>query len=206
VKEINVCVPVLKRYDLLVQLVNSLMDSDVKPTSLTVMNNGEGRVHLPPDLGFRLEILRPGHPKGVAESWNWFIEHVREERVIVNDDIVFAPDSIGKLVAAEGDLIFAEGCGFSCYVLRDSCVEKIGLFDELISPGYGYYEDDDYLQRVDGRGTKSPRASLVNVDCGVVHMRSQTLAVSTPEEVNEHHRKFKIAQANYMQKWGLTTI
>ena len=139
----------------------------------------------------------------VAESWNWFIQNVPEERVIANDDVEFAPDSLEKLVAADADLVWA-GCGFSCFLLRDSCVRKVGLFDEAISPGYAYYEDEDYLQRIDGRGTRPAVVRLANVDCGVVHKQSQTLKVASPEGMAEHHRKFRIAQKNYMQKWGIS--
>lgn len=134
---------------------------------------------------------------GVAESWNWFIENVPEERVICNDDVNFAPDSLERLVATKGDIVSA-GCGFSCFVIRDSCVRKIGLFDESISPGYGYYEDDDYMARLRRGGLH-----FASIDCGVAHLVSQTLKSFTEAEMQEHHRKFHIARANFVSKWGM---
>lgn len=202
---IHVCVPVLKRYDLLRGLLQSLERGTIKPNAVYVIDNGMNYAKLESAIigviDCTVATLTPKQPMGIAESWNWFIDHVAEERVIVNDDVVFASDSLEKLVASDADLVWAEGCGFSCFVLRDACVKKLGLFDETISPGYGYYEDEDYLQRLDGRGTRAPSAVATNVECGVVHLKSSTLKVASYEEMKEHHRLFKIAQGNYKAKW-----
>lgn len=203
---IHVCVPVLKRYDLLRQMLLSLKQSTVQPDSVYVIDNGRDgeRVNLAINASPVPTILHtPDKPMGVAESWNWFIQNVPEDRVIANDDVLFGSHSLVRLVASEADLIWAKGCGFSCFVIRDSCIEKLGFFDEDISPGYGYYEDEDYLQRLDGRGTRERSATAEEVECGVMHARSQTLAKNSPAEMVEHHRKFKIAQANYAKKWGV---
>jgi hypothetical protein len=203
---INVCVPVLKRYDLLHDLLLSLKQSDPLPTTLYVIDNGKNTKQLLAALDaetFPVRTHRPPVPMGVAESWNWFIQHVPDDRIITNDDVLFAPDSLKRLVASKADLAWAAGCGFSCYLLRDACVEKIGLFDETISPGYGYYEDEDYLQRLDGRGTRAPSAIAEEVVCGVQHLKSQTLKMANHQELVEHHRKFKIAQTNYIKKHHL---
>ena len=206
---INICVPVLKRYDLLYGMLVSLSSSEVEPSAVYIIDNGQDAERIEKATGsffFPIIVHTPQTPYGIAESWNWFIDHVREERVIVNDDILFAPGSLGKLIASKADLVWAEGCGFSCFVLRDECVRKIGKFDETISPGYGYYEDEDYLQRLDGRGTRAPSAVAENVACGVRHLKSQTLQAASHEELLEHHRKFKIAQANYIKKWHLEEV
>lgn len=202
---INVCVPVLKRYDLLQNLLMSLEQSLVHPDKVFIIDNGMKRPRIQGGK-IPIEVITPEQPLGVAESWNWFIRNVPEERVIVNDDVIFQPHSMSKLLASKADLVWADGCGFSCFILRDTCVQKIGLFDEQISPGYAYYEDDDYLQRLDGRGTRAPSAIAETVKCGVTHLKSQTLQAGTEKDTAEHHRKFKIAQGNYMRKWGLTTI
>lgn len=202
---IHVCVPVLKRYDLFKNLLLSLRDSTVKPDAVYIINNGKDVARLNTALTVcpcKFFVHFPDVPMGVAESWNWFIMNTPEDRVISNDDILFAPESLEKMCAATADLVWASG--FSCYLIRDACVEKIGLFDEAISPGYGYYEDEDYLQRLDGRGTKPRQATAENVDCGVVHLHSQTLKASSHQEVLDHHRKFLIARDNYSRKWGVT--
>lgn len=200
---INVCVPVLKRYDLLQGMLQSLQRGTVVPDRVHVLDNGLRDWRPDESITLSVDVYVPPRPLGVAESWNWFITHVQEERVIVNDDIVFASHSLERLVASKADLVWAEGCGFSCFVIRDSCVEKLGLFDETISPGYGYYEDEDYLQRLDGRGTRPASAVAENVDCNVLHLHSQTLKAGSPGDIADHHRKFKIAQGNYARKWGV---
>jgi len=201
---INVCVPVLRRYDLLRNLLRSLCSSTTVPR-VFIIDNGRNRGLLDEacsDVPLDITVERPGIPMGVAESWNWFIKRVPEERVISNDDIVFASDSLERLVATDAELAWA-GYGFACYLIRDSCVQKIGLFDETISPGYGYYEDEDYLQRLDGRGTRERSANAAVVECGIQHFNSGTLKAASHEEILEHHRRFKIAQANYSKKWGV---
>jgi hypothetical protein len=177
----------------------SLQQSTLKVGAVYIINNGGLPIYLE-QTPFPV-LIHTSAPMGVAESWNWFINNVPEERVITNDDIEFLPDSLEKLVASKADLVW--GKGFSCFVIRDSCVRKIGLFDEAISPGYGYYEDEDYLQRLDGRGTRERSASAENVDAGLRHEHSATLKAASHAEILEHHRRFKIAQENYAKKWGV---
>jgi hypothetical protein len=203
---INICVPVLKRYDLLREMVKSCQSGSVRPDHYYVIDNGRSHAKVLEALGdFDISVKLHTPPKrmGIAKCWNWFIDKVGEERVIVNDDILFAPTSLEQLLASKADLVWAKDSGFSCFVLRDSCVEKLGRFDETISPDYGYYEDEDYLQRLDGRGTREPSAIAEAIDCGVVHRKSSTLQAASHEEILEHHRLFKSAQWNYATKWGL---
>lgn len=201
-KTVNLCVPVLKRYDLLAELLQSVQRGTLVPDKLYVVNNGHDRNQLAQALqGFPVECvcMTPVKSMGVAESWNWFIKNVPEERVIVNDDIRFSKRSLQTLVETKGDIVsgLAEHNACSCFIIRDSCIEKVGLFDETISPRYAYFEDCDYAERLHER-----QMDFVDVDCGVVHGGSQTLAKFTPYEMQEHHRKFIIAQENFITKWG----
>lgn len=204
---IHVCVPVLRRYDLLRELLSSL-----KPSSagydVHVLDNGQDDRRLREAIaGFDVRVTTPPHPMGVAESWNWFIEHVPEERIITNDDVLFAPDSLERMAATPYDLAWSFEAGFSCFLIRDACVKVVGLFDEAISPGYGYYEDQDYAMRVNGKGTKTPVVSSGHVVCGVSHpVQSQTLNAATRKELGEHHRRFLLAKANFADKWGLKAL
>lgn len=200
---ITICVPVVKRYDLLGDLVRSLTTSLMMPTALSIIDNGQRpdkimevmRVPLP----INIYVHEPERPMGVAESWNWFIAHVREERIIANDDVTFSPESIQRIVETKGDFVSPlVGEAFSCFLLRDSCVKKVGLFDETISPGYAYFEDCDYSGRMVEEGLR-----ITHVDAGVLHRRSQTLAARSEKEMLDHHRKFMIAQNNYIRKWGV---
>lgn len=203
---INICVPVLKRYDLLREMIKSCMSSNVRPDTYWVIDNGRNTARIMEELrdfDINLKLHTPPARLGIAKCWNWFIDRVSEERIIVNDDIRFGPTSIEQLIASKADLVWAKGCGFSCFVLRDTCVGKLGRFDETISPNYGYYEDEDYLQRLDGRGTREPSAIAEEVDANVEHVKSATLRVASHEERLEHHKLFKFAQANYAKKWKI---
>jgi GT2 family glycosyltransferase len=199
---IHVCVPVLKRYDLLKELIRSLESGSVQPTSLVIIDNGRDAKQLLPAIGdasMRVDTFTPVKALGLAESWNWFIAHVPEERVIVNDDVVFAPESLEKMVMTPGAFVSAlagtNAC--SCFLLRDSCVQRVGMFDEAISPGYAYFEDCDYVERM-----RQLNLWITAVDCGVQHLGSQTIRANDSGEMLDHHRRFLIAQENYIAKWG----
>jgi GT2 family glycosyltransferase len=87
---------------------------------------------------------------------------------------------------------------FSCFTIPDSVVNRIGYFDESISPGYGYYEDTDFARRL-----YLSNISIKEINKPLVqHAGSSTLKIFTPTEMNEHHRKFKVARSNYEHKWG----
>lgn len=200
-KSVHVCVPVLKRYDLLQNLLESLKSSTVVPTMIHVIDNGRDSDRVKQALSttpWPTDVYTPYGALGVAESWNWFITHVPEHRIIANDDVLFAPDSLQRILDTDGDFVSPLlGQAYSCFLLRDSCVAKIGQFDEAISPGYAYFEDCDYSERMVKAGF-----CITHVDCGVTHLGSQTLAQNTTQESIEHHRKFLLAQTNFIKKWG----
>jgi len=193
---VHICVPVLRRYDLLQELLSSLAASTVQPDHVYVINNGTEDIE-ESDL---VTIHRPERPLGVAESWNWFIRNVSAERIICNDDIRFSPDSIRTIVETIGDFVFMNNCGFSCFLIRDRCVELVGEFDETISPGYAYYEDVDYAYRM----VQVPEIERPRIDAGIIHAGSSTWKSGTDEEAKEHWRRFFIAKDNFKQKWGFS--
>jgi len=201
-KPVYIGVPVLRRYDLLRKLCLSLEYGTVKPELITVIDNGKQRDKVEQaisGLSIPVDVAEPDAPLGIAASWNWLIANLPEERIITNDDIVFLGDSIEKMCVASGDLVF--GCGYSCYLIRDSAIAKIGRFDETISPGYAYWEDIDYDQRV--RLHVAAGGDFVQVDgCEVLHAGSQTNEWATPAEIEEHHRKFNLAKGNFLAKWS----
>lgn len=191
---INVCVPVLKRYDLLGNLIRSLEHSTTTIDGVYVIDNGR-RGLVPSSTRFPVLVHTPVVAMGLAAAWNWFIQNASEERFIVNDDIEFAPHSIGAMLAAKASFVSCS-FGFSCFLLRDECVRRVGLFDESISPGYAYFEDMDYLRRMKLEGVEDDV-----VQCDVAHRHSATPAAYSREEMAEHHRRFAIAQVNYTMKW-----
>lgn len=196
---IHVCVPVLKRYDLFRELLVSLQRSSVQPM-VHVVDNGKDSGRLAAAMfaapGLMTDVYAPHAPMGLAETWNWFIDNVPEDRVIANDDVTFAPGSL-RALADEREAFVSCGFGFSCFLIRDACVAQVGLFDEAISPGYAYFEDMDYLRRMRLAGVVDKV-----VDCGVEHRQSATLEAFTANEWKAHHERFTLAATNYKAKWA----
>lgn len=202
-KQVHIGVPVLRRYDLLRLMLQSAAAGTVTPTKVWIVDNGRKheRVHEAiAGLPFPIDVCEPPLQMGLAESWNWLIDQMPEERIITNDDIVFSDDSIEQMAATPGDLVF--GHGYSCYLLRDSAVQKIGKFDETISPGYAYWEDIDYDMRVRQFTESGGQWLQQNAPCTVIHAGSQTNQAATPDEIADHHRKFDIAKANIIAKYA----
>jgi len=202
-KQIYIGVPVLRRYDLLRLMLLSAAAGTLVPTKVWIIDNGKkhDRVHEAIEgLPFPVDVCEPPTPMGIAESWNYLIENMPEDRIITNDDITFTADSVEQMRDTPGDLVF--GHGYSCYLIRDSAIEKVGKFDEAISPGYAYWEDIDYDMRVrlfmEGGGAWLQQ----NAPCTVLHGGSQTNARATNEEIDAHHRKFEIAKQNIIAKYA----
>lgn len=195
---VHICVPVLNRYDLLRELLTSLRESTVQPF-VHIIDNGRNSPALVGAFeGYagQTDIFIPDVPMGVAESWNWFIDNIPEERLITNDDITFASDSIEKMLAETLPFVSCT-FGFSCFLLRDACIEVVGRFDETISPGYAYFEDMDYLRRMKLAGVQD-----AVVQCGVRHHQSATPQKYSALEQKLHHQRFQTAEQNYTRKWA----
>lgn len=196
---IHLCIPVLRRYDLLQACIRSALAGQVKPDHVWILDNGRHRQGGSSGYSTKFDDheehwFTPDHNLGVAASWNWFIRQTTGDRIIANDDVLFAPDSIGRMANAEGPFVtaLAPTNAFSCFLIRDECVDKVGWFDEAISPGYAYFEDVDYAWRMEAAGVK-----MTEIDAGVKHMGSASLV---PDD--EHNRRFMIAQENFERKWG----
>lgn len=192
---IHVCVPVLTRYDLLEDLLRSLHGSIAPIEKVVIVDNGL-RHWRPETKGLHIEVFTPAVTMGLAETWNWFIKNVPEERFIVNDDIEFAPHSIEAMVANPAPFVSCS-YGFSCFLIRDRCIETVGLFDETISPGYAYFEDMDYLRRM-----RLAEIADGVVLCDVAHKQSATPEKFSKEQWDVHHQRFSLAQDNYKAKWA----
>jgi GT2 family glycosyltransferase len=196
---ITLCIPTLSRYDLLERCILSAEAGIVKPDRYLVMDNG-GTLKL--DLP-KVEVVTFGYNIGVAKAWNYFIKNSEEIRIISNDDIMFYPNTISTLVSfSEPSNMYCtrdiEANSFSLFVIGDDLVNTVGYFDEEISPNYAYFEDNDYHRRMDLAGRELRK--IPGCTCG--HFGSATLKSYSLQQQNEHHIKFRIAQANYEKKWG----
>lgn len=200
---VDLCVPVLTRYDMLKELIFSAEKGIVAPDRYIICDNG-GKFNLndyPKAIQVKLYIYTPRYNIGVAGSWNYLIRNSSDGRIISNDDIIVYSDTIKAMINTKGDFIYAsqgkEDNSFSFFIIRDSCINSVGFFDEGISPYYGYFEDNDYSYRMSLLGIEKIRCT-----CNILHYGSSTIKSFSKEEMDMHHKKFIIARNNYIRKWG----
>jgi len=201
--DVTVCIPTLNRYDRLANLIESLLENTIVPNIYVIDNGNNIYKNLPKKLLNRIEIFSPGKNIGVAASWNYFLKNIPEMRIISNDDICFSTNAIEKFREnfVEESMLFPAIIvqnQFSCFSLPDKIIEKIGYFDETISPNYAYFEDNDYCYRMQLENINRIRISNLTV----FHSASSTVKSYTKEERKEHDRRFKLAKQNYIAKWG----
>ena len=205
-KEVNVCVPTLNRYDLLEKLIESTLHSTLKVNKVYIIDNGQGldNFFLNTKYPDYLDIQYFGYNLGVAASWNWFGKYVPEYRIICNDDLIFYPDTLEKIINSciKDHICYPGGItnmnSFSCFLWNDEIIEKVGWFDETISPNYGYFEDNDYSHRMGKVGV----GLFAIHDASLEHNTSSTIKAFSAPEMSQHHKKFNNAKENYRKKWG----
>lgn len=198
----NICIPTLNAVDEFWKCVESIKNSSVS-TKIYVVDNGGFVNQTVEDM----VVHKPIANLGVAGSWNYFLDHTHDVRIITNDDIVFDKFAIErmqefhyKIKDYSLNLITTENIGtpFSCYLISDATVEKVGKFDEWISPKYAYFEDDDYSRRMSLLEIGISRAAGAIVE----HAGSSTLRHFDKIRIKEHHDKFRLARDHYKKKWG----
>lgn len=207
--QVSLCIPTLNRYDLMESLIRSAQEGSVKPDHIYIIDNG-GKwakvryTETTDPCGIRMHIYRPDANLGVAASWNWFLKYVPEMRIISNDDIVFEANTVKAFVDRVDDTgawcpeSIIGGNAYSCFVLPDKIVSEVGYFDEQISPGWAYLEDNDYQRRMVLAGYTIRPVS----GCRVLHAGSSTIKVLGVKEKEEHNTRFRAAEAKYREKWG----
>ena len=204
---VTVGFPIYNRYDLLPQVVQALVDGNRKPDKIVIVDNGlkfnnkmlslvEGTVDV--------QVLSPSRNMGVAYAWNKIIEYSKgSDCIIMNDDILVHKDTIYTMTNTTGYVVCCSPLSainaFSLFAIRPWCVEAVGLFDESISPEYAYYEDNDFAYRM-----KLLDLEIVRAEVGADHIHggSATFKKFTKEEEKVHHFRFRLAQSNYIKKWG----
>jgi hypothetical protein len=89
------------------------------------------------------------------------------------------------------------GGKFTVWLMRpQAMIDQIGFFDEQFSPAY--FEDNDYAWRM-----KLANTPQIAVPGTVMHhWASSTLLSYTPEELEAHHKAFRLNEERYLAKWG----
>lgn len=164
---------------------------------------------------------------GVSPAWNRGIKQAILEGadyiLVINDDILFSPQTIDALVdhldkyknavmatgankrhEIEPDAILdypivteesiSQGPDFSCFMIRPSTIDEIGWFDEEFAPAY--FEDNDYHYRIKLAGKTADATTLAPFyHYGSVTQNSEPLGV-VKGPVFERNRDY------FASKWG----
>jgi GT2 family glycosyltransferase len=200
---ITLCFPTIRRFDTLVDAIQSARKGTVKPDKIVVLDNSGGGC--PKIEG--ADIRTAGYNKGVAGSWNYFMENFDDYIIISNDDVVFWPDTIEKImkdVNEHPECIFiypatesAHNNMFSMFLLRKEAWKKLGPFDESFYPAY--FEDNDYHRRM----ILADMNTVKLAESGYTHVGSATLkSYTTQRDFDQHNQNFTINQQYYIEKWG----
>lgn len=205
----NLIVPVLNRYDLLLNMLRSI---DEPVGRLLIIDNGGSfeRLFDKPELPTVEQMFTVTLPSnlGVAGSWNLGVKLLPHDSVwhFTSNDVVFRPGALATLSEARNDrLSLSEAFPhYQTFAVGEAVVEAVGLFDERLYPAY--FEDNDYQRRVEAAGFQVVRLPIVTA-----HANSSTLH-SNPNYVEHNKRTFeanrtfyegKVATGDYSWGWDL---
>lgn len=197
--ELILCSTTWKRYDLLNKLIESAENGHRKPSKIVIFDNGNSFWHDNP----KVEIYRAQTNLGVSAGDNWLFKNIQGFKIVSNDDVELFPYTLEMFyqVKDSGDLLVTAGLpilnAFTLFSINQNVLDKVGYFDESISPNYAYFEDNDYGRRIDLAGL-----IRVNVATSAFHVGSGTLKALGGEEKTHHNQKFNKAKDNYIKKWG----
>lgn len=141
-------IPVLNRFDLLEQTLNSI---DYPVDDILIIDNS-GELSFVPNsehVNDNVHVLHMPNNFGVAASWNLGIKcfPLAPYWMIGSNDNPWAPGSMEIManMATEDNLVWSDRA-WDCYTIGSNIVRKVGLFDENYYPAY--YEDTDYSERL----------------------------------------------------------
>jgi len=186
-------IPILNRFDLLEQLLDSL-DYPIQQLAIVDNSGGEGQ------LGAQLKDLQnQGHPMieticiahpfrnlGVAGSWNHILTSFPEACItlMVNNDVRFAPQAI-ETALQQFEItkpcflpMLPGGNAFSAFLINNHAWDCLGLFDESFYPAY--CEDVDYRERL----AAHPQTMVIqnsNLQQSMAEFNQQTSATITSD-------------------------
>jgi GT2 family glycosyltransferase len=167
----------------------------------------------------RTQLYMHCENRGLSRSWNEGVQEVlaagATHAMLVNDDLHFVEGGFSTFVNfAQANIplsvAFLQGLetggspyagqvmqqGFACCSLTPAVIERVGWFDENITPAY--YEDYDYYRRC----VLSDVTFVTAPEVLAEHERSKTTR-DNPEIQFEHEAIMTRNRDYYTQKWGV---
>lgn len=211
--DIILCIPTLRKFDLLEKCIQSAKNGTKKPLAYVIIDNSGGK--MPTDNYANddtVDILVPENNLGVAASWNTMLYYAMQKYpgayvIIANDDIEFLPDTLEKFdqaMSSTNEVIYCtsglhEANAFSLFGLKPKyTLDTVGSFDAGFYPGY--MEDGDFNRRMNLLGYQLYRVP----DCGCKHVGSATIKTYTEQERMIHDMQFRRNTLRYVLKHGGT--
>lgn len=207
--QINLCVAVYNRYDLLSKVIESAINGTLKPTKISIVDNGGKFIdnfgEINEAYGIPLDLLVPKFAQyGLARSFNYFLHKYDDNIIIANDDAIFHNETIEKLVKATYDNpndIFFVPNGYwehhwSMFLQKKDSLSIVGEYDGNFYPAY--FEDRDYLYRMKLKGYKP----FVVDGCTYTHEDGGSNTVKKINERESFGKRFAELSQYFNMKWG----
>lgn len=135
-------VPVLNRYDLLDEMLNSI---NYPIDNILIIDNGNQYK----SNNEKITVLNMPANLGLSASWNLGIKCFPHAKywLFCSADNALGEESLKQIDEESGpDNLLLTNDAFGCFSVGEEVIEKIGLFDEYFYPIY--YEDTDFFERV----------------------------------------------------------
>jgi GT2 family glycosyltransferase len=200
--EFTVGIPVVNEHDLLVEAIEAVSVSTMRPNRVIIVDNGD----LPwaPSRDFHaqhgLHIARPQRNIGCAGAWNLIHKLAAPlTTIIINADCRVLPDTFEKMMEYPQPHIVA-AYGFGCFRMDEAIWNSVGPFDEGFYPVY--FEDTDYRYRLKLAG--APFIEWDHVLTGIKHGKDQPDGYQgwRGEKLAWFHDCLEKNHRRYVEKWG----
>jgi GT2 family glycosyltransferase len=149
----------------------------------------------------------------VSQGWNRglrFVFGMEPCALVVNNDVLLRPDTYRLLVEDGGGFVTGTGVDnpeqmegdpvpsnkrphpdFSCFLIRKTCYEKVGPFNEEYAGGYA--EDSEYHVRMHRAGIRAESLCLpfLHYACGTIKSATPSEAKAIGERAEANRERFR---------------
>lgn len=134
-------VPILNRYDLLEEMLNSI---NYPIDNILIIDNG-GQFKTDKNI----KVLNMPANLGLSAAWNLGIKCYPNAKywLFASADTKWGESSLQEIDSLSGpDKLILTNDAYGCFSVGENIIDKIGLFDEYFYPIY--FEDNDFHERV----------------------------------------------------------
>jgi len=134
-------VPILNRYDLLEEMLNSI---NYPIDNILIIDNG-GQFKTDKNI----KVLNMPANLGLSAAWNLGIKCYPNAKywLFASADTKWGESSLQEIDSlSDSDKLILTDDAYGCFSVGENIIDKIGLFDEYFYPIY--FEDNDFHERV----------------------------------------------------------